>query len=294
MTDDVRECPICSNPAVFIGKRSGKLDSREYAYFHCDSCRFSFIGNPRADYEAIYSDEYYEGRGADPSVDYIYELEKPDRTIRNYEWQGIVSIFNELLPSGGRWLDFGCGPGGLVAFARQRGMDAVGFEEGRGAEAGRSRGIQILSADQLKTEEGKFDFVSAIEVMEHTADPLAALRLVRSALKPGGVFFLTTGNAKPWRGRLLDWGYTMIPEVHISFFEPETLAVAFQKTGLEPKEGRFFEGLVDIIKFKVLKALHVRNRHPVIDVLPWRLIARIVDARHKISGQPYAVARGHE
>ncbi|MBI3774087.1 MAG: class I SAM-dependent methyltransferase, partial [Gammaproteobacteria bacterium] len=216
MISEVQACPICSNGAVFIGTKLGRLDSCLYTYFHCNSCHYSFISNPRTDYEAIYSEEYYKGLGADPMVDYIYELKNPNLTIRNYEWLGVCAIFNELVPHAGRWLDFGCGAGGLVAFARQRGIDVVGFEEGWGAQAGRLKGIPILTADELKTEEGKFDFVSAIEVMEHTVDPLAVLKLIRSVLKPGGVFFLTTGNAKPWRGRLLDWDYTACPEVHIS------------------------------------------------------------------------------
>jgi SAM-dependent methyltransferase len=290
----VHSCPICLNEARFIGKRPGRLDNREYTYFHCASCHFSFINNPRTDYENIYSEAYYRGRGADPMVDYVYELEKPDLTIRNYESRGVFSIFNELVPHGGRWLDFGCGVGGLVAFAKRRGIDIVGFEEGWGAQAGRLKNIPILTANELKAEESKFDFVSAIEVMEHTVDPLAVLKLIRSILKPGGVFFLTTGNSKPWRGRLLDWVYTACPEVHVSFFEPETLALAFQKAGFEAKQGRFFGGLADVIKFKVLKAMRVKNIHPLIDILPWRLISTIVDSRHRISEQPYAVAIRHE
>lgn len=293
MIADVEGCPICSNEVVFIGRKAGRLDSREYTYFHCNSCHFSFISNPRTDYENIYSDEYYNGLGADPMVDYLYELEKPELTIRNYEWQGIRSIFNELAPNEGRWLDFGCGAGGLVAYAGQHGLDVVGFEEGWGAQAGRLKGISILSADQLKAEEGKFDFVSAIEVIEHAVEPLATLKLIRSLLRPGGIFFLTTGNAKPWRGRLLEWPYTACPDVHISFFEPESLAFALQKTGFEVRRGMFLDGFVGVIKYKVLKTLRIRNMHPFIDILPWRLMSSIVDLRHQVSKMPIGVAINH-
>jgi SAM-dependent methyltransferase len=294
MTAEARACPICSNEAVFIGTKAGALDGREYRYFHCGSCHFSFVGNPRTDYANVYSDDYYQGLGADPMVDYLYELENPRRTVRNYEWRGLWSIFGELVPNGGRWLDFGCGAGGLVAYAARRGADVIGFEEGWGARAGRSKGIPILSADQLKAEQGRFDFVSAIEVIEHAVDPVATLKLIRSLLRPGGILFLTTGNARPQRGRLLDWSYASCPDVHVSFFEPECLALALGKAGFEAGQGRFLDGWVGVIQFKVLKTLRVRNMHPLIDILPWRLMSSIVDSRYQVSRMPTGVAIGRD
>jgi 2-polyprenyl-3-methyl-5-hydroxy-6-metoxy-1,4-benzoquinol methylase len=275
----------------FIGSRIGRLDTRQYTYFSCDACHFSCISNPRMDYENIYSEEYYQGRGADPTIDYLYELENSELTIRNYEWKGIVSIFNKLVPQGGRWLDFGCGAGGLVAFAKQHETDIVGFDEGWGAQAGRLKNIPILMADELKAAQGKYDFITAIEVIEHAPDPLAMLKLIRSLLKPGGVLFLTTGNAKPWRGKLLNWSYAAaVPEVHISFFEPATLSLALEKAGFQAQEGRFFNGFVNIIKFKILKTLHFRQKNFLLEYLPWHLISKLVDLRYQASKQPYGIA----
>lgn len=101
MNAEVNCCPICSHEAVLICKKSGRFDAREYSYFHCNSCHFSFIGNPRTDYEVLYSEDYYKGLGADPMIDYMYELDYPDLTIRNYAWQSFCVIFNDLLPNGG-------------------------------------------------------------------------------------------------------------------------------------------------------------------------------------------------
>lgn len=191
---------------------------------------------------------------------------------------------------GGRWLDFGCGTGGLVAFAKKQGIDIVGFEEGWGLQAGHLRGIPILSSDELKTEEGKFDFVSAIEVIEHSVDPLATLRLIRSLLKPGGIFFFTTGNAKPWRERLLAWSYTACTAVHISFFEPETMIYALQKSGFEARQGVPLGRLVGIIKYGVLKNLGLKKKNQIIEILPWRLLSSLVDYRYQVSKWPIGVA----
>ena len=75
--------------------------------------------------------------------------------------------------------------------------------------------------------------VTAIEVIEHTLDPLAELRTIRGLLRPGGLLFLTTGNAAPFASDLLRWSY-IVPEIHVSFFEPDTLERALVKCGFRP------------------------------------------------------------
>ena len=75
--------------------------------------------------------------------------------------------------------------------------------------------------------------MTAIEVLEHTLEPLAELRRIRKLLRPGGLLFLTTGNAAPFASDLLRWSY-IIPEIHISFFEPSTLEYALHAAGFRP------------------------------------------------------------
>jgi len=284
------KCPVCSNATLLLGSQIGVLDHREFLIRHCNSCHYSYVENYRTDFENIYNEDYYCGSGADPMVDYVYELQNTLKTIRNYEWKGIYTIFNELCPNGGRWLDYGCGAGSLVKFAIEKGIDATGFEDGWGGDMGRLSGVPVLSSNELSDYVGSFDFISAIEVLEHIPKPIEALLQMRKLLKPGGILFITTGNAQPWRQKLLDWGYTKCPDVHISFYEPETLARCMKMTGFQSKEFGSLNGFVDIIKFKVLKTLHIKNQSKLIDALPWGLIARLVDTRYKVSKQPYGIA----
>jgi SAM-dependent methyltransferase len=273
-----------------LGRQKGILDGRDFLIRTCSACHFSFVQNSRTDFENIYDENYYRGRGADPMVDYVYEVQNASRTVRNYEWNGIKRIFEQLCPGGGRWLDYGCGAGGLVKSAVAAGFDAIGFEEGWAADLGRSSGTPILHSNELDGHIGAFSFVSAIEVLEHISDPVDALSKIRKLLKPGGILFITTGNAQPWRGDLLSWGYTKCPDVHVSFYEPYSLSCCMQRAGFEPKHSPNLDGFVDIIKFKVLKTLRVRDMSRIIDALPWGAIAALVDARHKVSKQPFGVA----
>ena len=118
--------------------------------------------------------------------------------------------------------------------------------------------------------------ITAIEVLEHVVDPVDALRQIARLLKPGGVLFLTTGNARPFRNRLSQWRY-VIPEIHVSFFEPQTLGLAMQTAGLDPVYPRFRR--------------RFRSDHPVQDpqgarrpaaravgaAVPWSIVSRLVD-----------------
>src|SRR5262249_15008950 len=97
--------------------------------------------------------------------------------------------------------------------------------------------------------------------------------------------FCTTGNAQPFRGRLLGWRY-VIPEVHVSFFEPETLAYALRLAGFRPQFQEFLPGFVDIIRFKILKNLRVRRASRWEQLLPCGALPRLADLRLQISAHP--------
>ena len=145
------------------------------------------------------------------------------------------------------WLDFGCGNGGLVRYCRSRGLrQSFGFEPGTIRDKAASLGVPFIDEAELDKRRGTFDVVTAIEVLEHVEDPLETLRLIRGLLKPGGLLFLTTGNAEPHGRDFLNWGYVVL-EVHVSFYEPETLRRALIETGFHPRFHGYLPGFTDII-----------------------------------------------
>jgi SAM-dependent methyltransferase len=282
-------CRICAAETRLVGAVHGSYSQRDYHIARCVDCRYAFIVDPWLDYAEIYNDRYYAGEGADPLADYRFELEHPERSIRRYEWEGIARLVADL--TGGpdphrRWLDYGCGNGGLVRHLRNvRAAEAFGFDEGSITAEARARGMPTLDGDGLGAMAGSFDVVTAIEVIEHTLDPVSELRRMRSMLRPGGLLFMTTGNAQPYADRLLSWRY-VVPEVHISFFEPATLERAMTDAGFLPERRPLGPGFDEVMKFKVLKNLHIRRRSPLTDVLPAHLIGLISDRVVRLSEHP--------
>lgn len=286
---DSSSCKICEGRSVAIGVKSGAVIKRDFHLVRCESCGYVSVADPCTDYARLYDEDYYRGLGADPLVDYAAELDHPDQTIRHYEWRGLVALMRGQLgrDKGLRWLDHGSGAGGLVRYACGVGMDAVGFDTGAFAPRARERGVPMISADELDASTNAFDVVTMIEVIEHVVDPIALLRQVARVLRPGGLLFVTTGNVAPKQRDVLSWAY-VIPDIHVGYFTPRSLSLAYERVGLRVVPGHYGPGWTDILRFKILKNLHVRSRSVVEAVLPWPILARLADRHVGVTAQPMA------
>jgi len=285
-------CPVCDSPTTLVGIKHGRASNADYRVARCKACRFAFIADPWIDWDEIYSEAYYDGRGVDPLVSSNHEMAHFDTTIHRYEWQGLIDRGAALVPltKETAWLDFGSGTGGQVRYLREQGFEnAYASEQGKSLERLVEAGIPAI--DDQEAAAGSFDVVTSIEVLEHVLDPVAELTRMRRLLKPGGLLFVTTGNAKPYAKKLLDWRY-ITPECHISLFEPGSLALAMQRAGFEVTYPGFGPGWTGIIRFRALKNLHQRVAGGWERVLPWPLAARALDRRFGLTAHPVGWAAG--
>ena len=288
MPDPEQACPICSSATADLVTIRSDFSRVEFFFRRCEACGLVFVANPSVDFAALYDAAYYRGEGADSFVNYTQEMADPG-TIRAYEWRGITRAVEELCQSKEvRWLDFGCGLGGLVHYARANGFPNVyGYDQGWGAEWAREHGTPLLDESELGEHADSFDVITAIEVVEHIPGPLGPMRQIASLLKPGGVFFLTTGNAAVHRDSFTKWKYVH-PDIHVCYFEPRTLSEAYRRVGLEPMAVGFLAGHQDIIRYKILRTLGGTSRGSLERLVPWPFLSRLVDQRYKLSEQPLA------
>lgn len=285
-------CKLCGLDTIPLGVKRGRISERTFHLHRCLRCRFGFVSDPWMDYAAIYSEDYYRGCGADPYIDYVHESSHPRKTIRVYEWTGILRNLQKLMvirPTT-RWLDFGCGQGGLLDFCHQRiPAQYFGFEQGWVHPEACKRGFPIIRhLDQLD-ENGPFDIITAIEVFEHLENPRDITVLLHRLLRPGGLLYFTTGNPEPHWDRFVDWEY-VYPEIHLSYFAPEAMRCLLTGAGFSVEWRGYLPGHSDIIRYKILKRLGLKNQQLWEQALPWQLISRAVDARLRITRYPVAWA----
>jgi 2-polyprenyl-3-methyl-5-hydroxy-6-metoxy-1,4-benzoquinol methylase len=125
--------------------------------------------------------------------------------------------------AGSRLLDIGAGNGEFLTFASAIGWEVIGVEpDAAAADLARSRGLEMHTdtLDTLPVDQGPFDQVTLMQVVEHVHDPFSLLCHIRARLKPGGRLWLETSNAgslilhaygSDWRGLELHDTYSSQP-----------------------------------------------------------------------------------
>lgn len=154
--------------------------------------------------------------------------DSPDASLR---------AFMEAIPTGGRVLDLGCGPGNASAMMRDAGLlpDAVDASPGMVALAQEKYNLpaRVMTFDEL-TGEGIYDGVWANFSLLHAprADLPRHFAAIARALNPDGIFHIgmkTGADAK--RDRLgRKYTYVTIPELK-ELFTTAGFTVITEKTG---------------------------------------------------------------
>jgi SAM-dependent methyltransferase len=134
-----------------------------------------------------------------------------------------------------RLLEIGCGTGCFLDEARPLGWEVRGIEVSEyAARRARQRGLTV---DSVAIEEcaiaGPFDVVALWDVIEHLRAPGTVLQSAASALAPGGVLALSTGDLTSLCARLSGprWHLFNLPE-HLFFFSPRALKRLLARHGL--------------------------------------------------------------
>lgn len=153
-----------------------------------------------------------------------------------------------------RLLDVGCG-GGLASEALARlGHDVTGIDaapeviaaaEAHALGQGLPLSYRHTSAEALQAQGARFEAITALEVIEHVADPASFLETLAALLVPGGVLCLSTLNRtrRSWLVAKFGAEYVLrlLPAGTHSwaqFITPAELAAMLRRAGLLVRDVR--------------------------------------------------------
>ena len=217
-------CPVCgNNEHVELWEKGGAR------YVECKECKLVYE-NPRLTAEGLkrlYSQEsyYIQKPSGEPNSGYENYFVQCTPALQT-EYFSIVQQFAEV--NTGRFLDVGCGTGGVLGVARKRGWEAVGLEVSDWAvEQARKQGNTIVNATVLEARfpDDHFDAVSMFDVLEHLPSPVDYIKDVYRILKPGGVLVMETPNIGGFFARHLYKEHSELikPRAHICLYTPYTV-----------------------------------------------------------------------
>jgi 2-polyprenyl-6-hydroxyphenyl methylase/3-demethylubiquinone-9 3-methyltransferase len=159
-------------------------------------------------------------------------------------------------------LDIGCGAGLLAEPLRRLGAEVTAVDAAPELVAAArahaaAQGLVIdYRAAGVEALEGQYDLVTALEVIEHVADPQAFVGTLAARLAPGGLLILSTPNRTSWSKLLtitLAEGFGRIPKgTHDfdKFIDPEQMRGLLARAGMEVID-------VEGIAFSPTRGLHL-------------------------------------
>lgn len=99
--------------------------------------------------------------------------------------------------------------------------------------------LEVINAclEEAEGREGRFDILTAFELLEHLSNPETFLRRAHSLLKPGGRLILSALNGRGFDIMLL-WSKSkcVMPPHHLNFFNPSSVRLLLERTGFKVEE----------------------------------------------------------
>ena len=148
-------------------------------------------------------------------------------------------IRNKIAPApGARILEVGCGTGSNLAVLQRFGIvDAIEPDDGARALAASRSGIAVkggLLPDGVEIEDGTYDLIVLLDVLEHIPDDLGTLRALKPKLRPGGRLLLTV-PAMPWL-----WSAHDVAHHHQRRYTASTLKAVLDNAGFRVRHRSYF------------------------------------------------------
>ena len=196
-------CKICQNKT-----RTIRDEKKNLSYYRCLSCGFVYLDDNSV-------------------IDSVSEKKQYELHNNSFESLGYVKMFKDFIEEAISpyehnikiALDFGCGPGPVLAeLLRRKGMEVDQYD--------------LYFSPQKVYEAKKYDLITSTEVFEHLQKPIEVLETLVQHIHDNGYIVLMTKFPPKDDTTFLNWWYKR-DVTHISFFTPKSFEIMAEKVGLK-------------------------------------------------------------
>lgn len=197
----MKTCKICGSPVKWLFDSAWKSYPHPVPLYMCVSADCHFL-------HTDYLDQWSSEQVAE-MYSHFWDAETGQQRA-NVPVEK-VKLAKLLMPEAQTILDVGSGDGSGVCKLRAAGFDAYGYDLVHPKMC-----QEYITVGARTDVQGSYDVVTAVEVMEHLIDPIAACHWIASLVKPGGVFAFSTSTFNPHKHDQT-WPY-LEPLGHISLY----------------------------------------------------------------------------
>ena len=221
-------CTICSHDhaSSFLHVKDYTVSNETFHLMRCDHCGYVYTDDPPTMQEI---GRYYD------SSDYISHTDSSKGVFNKiYQFVRNISVaqkFNLICSytnlKSGHLLDYGCGTGAFIKFAKQKKWTVMGMEpdEAARAKASVAIGSSVLSPSALNELIPKtFDAITLWHVLEHVHALHETLDAFKSILKKNGILVIAVPNHTSWDAQHYQqfWAAYDVPR-HLHHFTPQSM-----------------------------------------------------------------------
>lgn len=236
-------CPICR---ASLANAAAALQVFGVPYLRCPDCGHLAVGlrpDPAALGRVFAESDQHSSAYVDRAA-----LETRMRQIVAPKLDWSVAHYQRLRARAPRRVvDVGAGAGHFVAGARQRGLQAEGYEKSRASRAfaREAFGVELRDADFLAARGEQFDLVTMWGLLEYLQEPRAFLAAARRAVAPDGLLVVEVPRADALGTRVQAAPGAVVarhmdPTTHVNAFSDDSLCTALVEEGFAPVAAWYF------------------------------------------------------
>lgn len=205
---------------------------RNFQFFRCSACNLLFVSQ-RYDAKELYNQNYFLGG----THGFGFSNYEDDKAASKTYLSKFIDIIEEANIGENSWiLDVGAANGFFVSLCTARGLLAEGLEISQEAcdwARRLGRAVTCSALEDFQTTR-RYSAITALDVLEHTHDPIMFLSKVRELLLDNGLFFVNVPNSGSLTARLsgTKW-HALLPPEHWFYFDRRSLRTLLEKNGFK-------------------------------------------------------------